>query len=158
MIDIELDGVDHINVYSRGRTQLGRDLSNFAHTPFVCADGGFASVEGYWYWLGTPAENVQRERLRTLHGFQAKALGKSLHSDDTPRDPDFDAKIRAAIDAKLKASPMLMAFFADSRLPLLHYYVFKNGHVVQPEKHRWVLEHLEKRRLDLQAWYARKAG
>lgn len=38
------DGVDHINIYSRGRTPLGQALSNFAHTPFEHPkDGKFAS-------------------------------------------------------------------------------------------------------------------
>jgi hypothetical protein len=46
------DGVTHINVYSRGNTELGRLLSNFAHTPFSHPEfGEFASVEGFWYWL-----------------------------------------------------------------------------------------------------------
>jgi hypothetical protein len=40
------DGVTHINVYSRGNTELGRLLSNFAHTPFSHPEfGEFASVE-----------------------------------------------------------------------------------------------------------------
>ena len=32
--DPNLDGINHINVYSRGKTEIGRFLSNMAHTPF----------------------------------------------------------------------------------------------------------------------------
>lgn len=28
------DGITHINLYSKSRTVLGRQLSNFAHSPF----------------------------------------------------------------------------------------------------------------------------
>lgn len=40
------DGIDHINIYSKGKTTLGRMLSNFACTPFTHPeDGKFASIE-----------------------------------------------------------------------------------------------------------------
>lgn len=34
----EMDGIDHINVYSKGKTELGKLLSNFARTPFENAN------------------------------------------------------------------------------------------------------------------------
>ena len=47
----ENDGIDHINVYSKGKTVLGRALSNFSYSririPFL---GTFLSVEAFWYW------------------------------------------------------------------------------------------------------------
>lgn len=33
MINPLEDGITHINVYSKGATELGRLLTNFAHTP-----------------------------------------------------------------------------------------------------------------------------
>ena len=43
------DGVDHINIYSRGKTQLGRMLSNFYLSPFNHpVYGGFNTVEGFY--------------------------------------------------------------------------------------------------------------
>jgi len=47
------DGIDHINLYSRGHTELGQYLSNFAYTPIQTEDGRFNSIEAYWYWLNT---------------------------------------------------------------------------------------------------------
>ena len=40
------DGIDHINVFSRCKTKLGRILSNFAYTPFVYEGINYKSVEG----------------------------------------------------------------------------------------------------------------
>lgn len=140
------DGVDHINVYSNGVTELGRWLSNFAHTPFDLPDDGpFGSVEGYWYWLGT-----RDDRLRVLHGFAAKKLGRQLRSDhDVESVPDFADKIRRAIDAKLKSDRRKLRCFAESMLPLRHYYVF--GGVRKEAGYGWIIEHLEARRRLLKA-------
>lgn len=92
--DPAMDGVDHINVYSRGRTGLGRVLTNFAHTPFTVPEHGtFASVEGYWYWLQCPA-GAARERLRPLHGHRAKQIGRELRILESIEY--FRAKLRGA--------------------------------------------------------------
>ena len=45
------DGVDHINVYSKGATELGRFLTNMNNIPVNTKHGRFQSVEGYWHWL-----------------------------------------------------------------------------------------------------------
>jgi hypothetical protein len=42
------DGITHINIYSKGKTELGRWLSNFTYHPIETEDGKFDSVEGYW--------------------------------------------------------------------------------------------------------------
>ena len=54
------DGITHINICSKGKTELGRLLSNFAHTPFWLQGAGrFESVEGYWFWLGTEVDKAK---------------------------------------------------------------------------------------------------
>lgn len=65
------DGKDFINIYSKGKTSIGQWLSNFAHTPFKCEHGIFASIESYWYWLG-----CEDDDLRNLYGWQAKTEGR----------------------------------------------------------------------------------
>jgi hypothetical protein len=45
MIDYKKDGIDHINVYSKGKTPLSRFLSNFAEADLETEDGNFASIE-----------------------------------------------------------------------------------------------------------------
>ena len=72
-MDSTTDGVDHINVYSQGKTQLGRNLSNFSRFPICTDDGNFYSIEGYWYWLLTKDDS-----LRKMWGFKAKAHGREM--------------------------------------------------------------------------------
>lgn len=61
--DPKMDGVTHINIYSKGKTQLGRVASNFAYFPFeIPNDGRFSSVEGYWHWLGLE-ENLKEKKF-----------------------------------------------------------------------------------------------
>lgn len=72
MFKITDDGITHINVYSKGKTELGRLLSNFSHTPFYGNDILFNSVEGWWQWFTTGKEY---DYLKYLYGFKAKKRG-----------------------------------------------------------------------------------
>ncbi len=135
MWDPELDGVDHLNVYSKARTELGQWLSNFAYQPIhVLEDGTFNSVEGYWYWL-----TRQHVQLRTLCGWEAKKLGRSLPEVRTLSDEAFQLKIRAAIMAKAYVCPDMIAQLRATTLPLAHYYVFNTG-VVRDAGYKWILD------------------
>lgn len=139
--DPALDGVDHVNVYSEGRTELGRLLSNFAHTPFtVPGDGMFGSVEAYWYWLQCDDPGA-RERLRPLYGYRAKQTGRALRVPDYGRVHDlaFRRAIARAIREKIRQTPRLTAMLARSTLPFAHYYVY-DGKVVVPANNEWILE------------------
>lgn len=164
------DGIDHINIYSKGETELGRLLSNFAHTPYVVdwmPPGGykrFASVEAQWYWMlaigytpktrnaivnkglaGTVAE------LRTLHGFAAKKAGREiLKKTGRNHDPDsegFQFDIRQAFWAKVKAHKNIEEMLRESILPFKHYYVY-NG-VKIDAGFKWQLKAWEKIRQQL---------
>lgn len=138
-LDPTRDGVTHVNVYSKGKTRIGRFLSNFAHTPFVCDDGAFDSVEGYWYWLKTKDES-----LRTVHGFEAKVLGKSLPlCEEQLEAEEFQSRIRAALDAKFKAYGKALIELRQINLPLAHYYVF--GRSIKDAGYKWILEHIAAR-------------
>ena len=147
------DGVDHINVYSKGRTELGRLLSNFAQTPFDCIDGHFESVEGYWYWLLAVKEPVNREleRLRSLHGFEAKRVGKEIENIDRTRPVtrEFRECIYNAFAAKLKANPRVQELLKASTLPFKHYYVYERGVQVLPE-FDWLMVYWENLRDEAQ--------
>lgn len=142
MIDPNEDGVSHINVYSKAKTQLGRQLSNFAHLPIVLEDDGeFASIEAYWYWLGT--NHLDRDKLRPLYGFQAKALGREFNAQDWHEDdPQFIDKIKIALTVKLQTYPVLLEVLrALKDLPLKHYYVYGDK-AVEPKDGRWIMEHM----------------
>lgn len=147
-----VDGVDHINIYSRGRTELGRLLSNFARTPFECVDGRFESIEGYWYWLKLWA-HPDREILRNLYGFEAKKIGKEL-SDDVgafaeANIENFEHKIKLAIEIKIKAHHHIGKMLMESSLPLEHYYVYADKKV--DAGYKWIIHHIEELRTSLKS-------
>lgn len=133
------DGINHINVYSKGNTLLGRLLSNFAHTPFRLVDhGSFASVEGYWYWLST-----KDDRLRLLHGAEAKQYGREVRGTDWPKDEEFKKNIKKALKAKILGSPSVQSLLKENTLPLKHYYVQDGGPVYPKEGCQWMLDEIE---------------
>jgi hypothetical protein len=145
MINPNEDGINHINIYSQGKTELGRMLSNFYHYHIVTSDGDFESVEGYWYWLGIE-DQPEKEVLRTLYGYNAKKIGNDLKSRYATRiDNDFEKKILNAIWYKVKRNTHL--FTPDiSNLPFTHYYNF-NGKIVDVKnKYLWMIEGIDKMR------------
>lgn len=145
MLNPKLDGIDHINIYSKGATELGRLLSNFAHTPFICEDGEFQSVEGYWYWLAVPEE--YRETLRNLCGYEAKSFGKKHREIDWVESDIFKSKILSALDCKLSQHKDIQTLLSDSHLPFKHYYIFGDKVYLEPNKSKWILEFWEQKRL-----------
>lgn len=141
MIDPKQDGISHINIYSQGKTPLGKWLSNFAHEPIQTEEGVFASIEGYWYWLGIPPES--RRFCISLHGdagFQAKRNGDAYRARyGKYEDDDFEEKIKEALYLKLKANQkMARALWRSHPLPFEHYYVY--GTVVRDAGYKWLLD------------------
>lgn len=144
------DGVTHINVYSKGRTELGRELSNFSRNPFHLEDHGhFTSVEAYWYWLKT---GKQHDNLRRLYGQSAKLAGKKLLEVEWD-ETEFQDCIRRAIKQKILDNPRLQKNFVESELPFAHYYVYGSGHDVirRVPDQDWQVEYLTELRKELKA-------
>jgi hypothetical protein len=142
----ETDGIDHINVYSKGRTLLGRLLTNFARIPFEHPRyGRFESVEGFWYWLGS-----RNDTLRTLYGWEAKKVGQESGAHDyiyLPED-QFQNEIKYAIALKISQNSALKEMLRKSTLPLAHYYVYQNR-MVQKKQFDWIHEFIEECRTAL---------
>jgi len=128
------DGVTHINVYSKGKTELGRFLTNFSYSPFVHPeDGKFNSIEGYWYWLSS-----KDDKLRTLSGFLAKQYGRKVKASDWLNDDKSKAKILEAIKIKIDNNPKMKKLLQENKLPLTHYYTYGDK-VVNVPKAQWIL-------------------
>lgn len=141
----DMDGIHHINIYSKGTTEVGRWLTNFAYCPIQTEHGWFNSVEGYWYWLTS-----FNDKLRTLHGFEAKKLGKESEVIMERSVDEFKNKICDAIDLKLKTKANWVA--REVNLPLKHYYDY-GGKRVYKEEYNWITEHIEKRVKQLRQHY-----
>ena len=130
MIDPAMDGINHINVYSKGKTKLGKLLSNFAYTPFKGGERIFGSVEAWWYWYLT---GKQYDHLLPLHGFKAKQEGRKCR-----RVPDrviTEDMLKQVYERKLICNPYIKPLLDECDLPFEHYYVY--GGKVVPSKFKW---------------------
>jgi hypothetical protein len=146
--DPKLDGVTHINCWSKGKTTLGQLLSNFAQAPFKHPQHGFfASVEGYWYWLST---GRQHDNLRRLYGASAKTVGMQFEMIPMD-DEEFKDQIRQAIRCKIEQNADILAAFLANPLPYFHYYVYGKAAdvIVDKPEHRWQMEYLHQLRAEL---------
>lgn len=143
------DGIDHINIYSKGETVLGRYLSNFTYSPFKHPfDGEFKSVEGYWYYNLTGDEEQ-----RNLYGFKAKERGRNYLKEINPEGNDWQVahlSIKLALISKLtQCEPEMLALFIQSNLPFRHYYKYGDK-IIEPERGGWIVEFFEDLRKLLQ--------
>ena len=118
------DGVTHLNVYTKAKTQIGRDLTNFSHHPFRHPLlGHFESSEGLHYFLKTGRKN---QEFRKLWGYKAKELGVAYCKipDNIVLDYQFDWMFRIGLVAKITQNPELFEAFIASELPFAHYYYY----------------------------------
>lgn len=152
-----LDGVTHINVYTKGATKLGKMLTNLAHTPFDHPEyGHFESVEAYWYWAKT---GKQFDELKLLHEYQSKKQGQEKaeeigmdKTDKTDKDnipDDFKEEIKKALQYKIKQNKDVLAELTKSTLPLKHYYYYgkpDNAKVYLLDEYEWIIDELERLR------------
>lgn len=155
----ETDGVDHINVYSRGSTKLGKQLSNLADIDVVHPKyGKFRSMEGLWYWLSLGRRDDLREKFSTSSPWEAKAFGKhdfagtyNLRRVDYD---DFQADILQGISSKIYQHQDLADALKASTLPFAHYFLYGSGGnykvIDMTDKYRWQLDHISKIRTELQ--------
>lgn len=158
-LNVANDGVKFINVYSQAKTQLGRDLSNFARTPFVHEKyGKFQSIEGCYYYFLT---GRMFENLRNLSGSQAKKEGSKLipkeWRNENTISEDFKDIIRECIQCKFRQNKDILLALISTSLPLEHFYVV--GFKIQNKpQHKWILDEINRIRQVTQKWYIKKYG
>jgi predicted NAD-dependent protein-ADP-ribosyltransferase YbiA (DUF1768 family) len=129
----ENDGIDHINVFSKSRSKLGRMLSNFAHTPFTLDGNKFESVESWWYW--TKMNNInksvlfpifsdeQLDTIRFLIGKDAKSYFRELHKADSSSFSPEPFELKRTYLQKLEENPDVKKELMENKLPIDHYYM-----------------------------------
>ena len=127
------DGIDHINVFSKSRSKLGRMLSNFAHTPVTINDDKFESVESWWYW--TKMNNInsaslfpiftpeQLEEIKTKIGKDAKMQFRELFKEDSDSFSPTKEELKVVYLQKLLEHPEVEKTLMENKLPLTHYYM-----------------------------------
>lgn len=142
--DHKEDGRTHINIYSMGKTALGRKLSPFSFGRFDHPEhGSFCSLEGFYYYIST---GMKENGLRRLSGVAAKKLGKKL-----PRveNKDLDKMMREAVNYSWLASNIIDELIVEQTienkceiLPFVHYYVYNDVEIV-PKGNPWLVEEWE---------------
>lgn len=154
MKNLSSDGKDHINIYSRGKTELGRLLSNFAESPFNYPPyGKFKSVEGFWYWFLT---GQRYDYLRNLSGWQAKKEGQKYRDDRVDKDSMTESQketILEAIRCKLRQNKKIRILLKESTLPFEHYYEYGNNtncKRIHLPQYQWIVDEIERIRRILQ--------
>jgi len=149
-IDPNQDGVTHINIWIRGKTELGQMLSHFYELPFKHPYfGSFNSMEGFWHFI----QNIERDdKLRSLSGMAAKNYGKSL---TWCRVDKFHDVIAAANFYKIEQNPKLQKLFIETTLPFDQYWLHQatgdaegQGEVVvKLNNYKWLVESFEENRV-----------
>jgi predicted NAD-dependent protein-ADP-ribosyltransferase YbiA (DUF1768 family) len=122
------DELKPLNVWSRSDEEVGRWMSNFAHTPFVLDGIEYASMEGFYVSLLTLNES-RREKIRRLWGIRAKHEGpKSKPKKTCYQGEWFElgsethlALIKRALCTKLETHPDIAnAFVATIPRRIVH--------------------------------------
>lgn len=115
---LEEDGITHINIYSNGKSPLGRFLSHFApvavHHP---VHGDFPSLENFYQFVKT---GCNEPIFKTLAPHLAKLKARQ-YLDKRPID--FDDLIRDMNERKINGNIKAKMAFINSILPFDHYYV-----------------------------------
>lgn len=136
-LDVEQDGKSHVNIFTRGKTKLGRDLSNFHECniehPFY---GRFRTLEGLWHFLKTGCKD---DMYRLLNGHDARKRGQAAESTHYPL---FTKMFKLGMVEKLAKNKDLQKALMDNNLPLVHYYTY-GGAVHVPQRHEWQIEFWE---------------
>lgn len=150
-LDPLLEGITHINVYTKSMFALGKGLSNLANISFEIDEQRFQSLEGFWYWNIT---GKQYESFKNMSGFEAKKKGLVLCEEGSAvknsDDPDFQEEIKKAIRAKIKQNPELLTELIKSTLPLKHYYYHQGTKnilsfkITDKSKYQWQLDEMER--------------
>jgi len=129
----EYDGFDHVNVYSKSKSKLGRMLSNFAHTPITIDENRFESIESWWYW--SKMNNINNSHLfqffteeqissvKTKIGNEAKEFFRSLFKGDSSKFSPNKDQLKKAYLQKLTEHPEIEKLLFENKLPLAHYYM-----------------------------------
>lgn len=148
------DGLDHINVFSRGKTPLGKKLTNFHRSYFEHPKyGKFASVEAFWYFRLLLEHGIHSEEIKMTFGFSAKELGRKLlpvkdDDSDCSFSVEFKEDICEAVRCKLRQNKDILKELTYSTLPLVHYYFYgkdeTNVKIVTVPQYDWIIDEISR--------------
>lgn len=135
-IDEPQDGINVINIYTRGMTTLGRSLSHLAKVGFMHPEyGHFPSMEHYWMWCKTG--KLHYDVFLPLDPWEVKKKAKEFPI--VPSDT-FEKDILEGEYHKLRCNPWLAKLLKECELPLAHYFTYggnSNRVFREPPTNQW---------------------
>lgn len=119
------DGIDHINIWYQGETDLGACLSFDSLIPFTHSIfGGFSTFTGFWHYIKTT------ERDDLLRGMWGRKLDEYSRTLTRCLVPNFKAIILDSNWQRIQQHPALVEATIESTLPFDIYSI-------NPETHLW---------------------
>lgn len=153
------DGVDHINIYSKGKTSLGRALTNMFQFTFEYNGCTFHSVEQAWHYFKFLDINplVAQHILSLENSYDCLKYARANSVPETVAFVQTDAfrnRIKDVIITRLQADDALRVQLKNSVLPFKHYFVYGADAVRdQSDKYSWLIQIFEDLRTELQFEY-----
>ncbi len=131
----EGDGYDHINIWNRGNTQLGKFLSHGTKTPFIHKHfGKFCSMEAFWKYIQSEERD---DRIRVMSGITLRSFSRQLNM---LRINNFKAIILDSEWQKIQQYPEYIELMKESKLPFDLYYFNKKSNVrIRPTYFSWLI-------------------
>lgn len=140
------DGQTHIRISPKGKTRLGRLLTNRAHTPFHCVGRGtsleYASLEAFW--LCARSDDHENAVLRAVHGLAADKMAMRVPRKARPGNV-FRTEVIQAMRCKIAQSPELRELLSQNTLPLIRYELTEGDYPTTIVMHDapWFFESLD---------------
>ena len=158
-INIKLDGIDHINIYSKGKTILGKQLSNMYYFSFNYDGLDFNSVEQAWHYYKFIKinPNIANQIISMNNIYEIKKYAKKYNNETSEyvQSNEFRNLIQKIIETRLHKDSKLCLILRNSVLPFKHYYTFGNENsykvINESIKYDWLIEIITNFRIKL--WF-----
>ena len=139
------DGVDHINIWLQGETDLGQCLSFDSMIPFTHSIfGEFTTFTGFWHYIKT------EERDDLLRGKWGRKLDEYAKRLTRRNIPNFQAIILDANWQRIQQHAVLMKAMGESTLPFDIYSINPETHLCKRAPYyNWFIAGCEETRLAL---------
>lgn len=128
------DGIDHINIWEKGETELGVVLNHSISLPFNHSLlGRFGNMEAFWHYVQSEERD---DRIRMMEGYTLKNFARKL----TPsRVINFRAIIMDANYQRIKQYEPIVQEMINSTLPFDCYYVHDTTKLrTRPNFFKWL--------------------
>lgn len=139
--EIGADGVGHINMWYKGKTDLGKALSLDIDLPFTHpVFGRFTCLKGFWHYVVSKSHD---DAYRDLTGGD---LRKYANKDESRKVLNFRAAILQACWIRIKSYSVIADSLKASTLPLDSYYRFNgvdSGVPIRDKTTEWFVEGME---------------